>query len=201
VKRRCRIGFAMVLPSMGDDVVSLSRPFPIYKQLLSDNSCGPRSILMVADYFEQERGRRLLACEWSRVLEVTMQNDLAGDEGTREDDLIRGLRVAGLKIRKIEAGKGVGDRGTLMRAVRRDHPVVLGCIITHEEKATPHYAVLVGMDRENLFLADPYPHRATPKNPFRVVPWQEFESPRWRKGTTVWGSGRWAVEVWGCRDR
>ena len=79
--------------------------------------------------------------------------------------------------------------------------MVLGCIITHEGKATPHYAVLVGMDRENLFLADPYPHRATPKNPFRVVPWQEFESPQWRKGTIVWGLGRWAVEVWGCRDR
>jgi len=201
VSVRRRPGSAIVAPAIVAGAVFLSRPFPIYKQLLSDNSCGPRSILMVADYFEQERGRKLFACEWSLVLEVTMQNDLGGDEGTREEDLIRGLRVAGLKVRRIETGKGAGDRGSLTRVLRRDHPVVLGCIITHEGNATPHYAVLVGMDRENLFLADPYPHRATPKNPFRVVPWQEFESPQWRKGTIVWGLGRWAVEVWGCRDR
>lgn len=188
-------------PATGDDVVSLSRPFPLYKQLLSDNSCGPRSVLMVADYFERERRRKLFAFEWSKVLEVTMRNDLARDEGTRKEDLIRGLRVAGLKVRRIETGKGVGDRGVLMRAVRRDHPVLLWCIITHAGKKAPHYAVLVGMDRENLFFADPYPHRATRKNPYRVVPWQEFESLRWSKGTTVWGPARWAVEVWGCRDR
>jgi len=201
VNFRRRPGSSKGLPSMVDDAVFLPRPFPIYKQLLSDNSCGPRSILMVADYFEQERGRKLFACEWSRVLEVTMRNDLVRDEGTRREDLIRGLRVAGFKVRRIETGKGIRDRGALMRAVRKDHPVVLWCIITHDGKKAPHYAVLVGMDRENLFLADPYPHRATPKNPFRVIPWQEFESPRWRKGTIVWGLGRWAVEVWGCRDR
>ena len=35
--------------------VGLTRPFPIYRQLVSDNSCGPRAILMVT-VIAPERG-------------------------------------------------------------------------------------------------------------------------------------------------
>ncbi len=77
--------------------------FPIYKQLPTDNSCGPRCILMVADYFEMERGRKLYAHEWSRVLEVTMKNDLTRDGGTSWEDMVCGLSAVGLSSSRFVA--------------------------------------------------------------------------------------------------
>lgn len=46
----------------------LTRDVPKYRQTPRDNSCGPRVVLMVADSFEEERGRKVYAHEWRRVI-------------------------------------------------------------------------------------------------------------------------------------
>jgi len=80
----------------------LTRNVPQYLQTRRDNSCGPRVVLMVADSFEKERGRRLYAHEWSRVIEITMMNDLMRDLGTSKRDLVRALKAIGLKTHILD---------------------------------------------------------------------------------------------------
>jgi len=169
--------------------------FPIYKQLPTDNSCGPRCILMVADYFEMERGRKLYAHEWSRVLEVTMKNDLTRDGGTSWEDMVRGLSAVGLNCKHIRGATPESSRRALSRPLERNHPVIVNCKIPYRGKPVRHYAVLVAMDDELLHFADPFPHKDTPAHSLRPVPWSEFQAGRWSKGATVWGRERWAVEV------
>jgi len=175
--------------------VSLSRPFPIYKQLPSDNSCGPQVILMVADYFEIERGRKLFAWEWSRILEMTMRNDLTRDEGTTRRDLVRALRKAGLQSRKFISSGTDEDRDVLCSVLQEDRPVIVACQIPFKGKPAMHYAVLVAMDDMNLHFADPFPHQDTPKGGLRAIRWEEFKIGRWAKGLTVWGEDRWAINL------
>lgn len=169
--------------------------FQNYKQLPNDNSCGPRCILMVADYFEKERGRKLYAHEWSRVLEVTMKNDLAGDRGTSWEDMVRGLSAVGIRSRRICGATPEASRKALARSLERDHPVIINCMIPYRGKPVRHYAVLVAMDDEFLYFADPYPHTDTPVHALRPVPWSKFQVVEWSKGATIWGRGRWALEV------
>ncbi len=175
--------------------VRLSRPFPVYKQLATDNSCGPRVILMAADYFAHQRGRRLYAWEWSRVLELTMKNDLTRDQGTSRIDLARALRVVGLRYERIRRTGNDGDRETLRRFLTEDRPVILECKIPYRNRPAKHYVVLVAMDDDNLRFADPFPHPDTRKGSLRAVRWEEFQLDRWAKGLTVWGKDRWAVGV------
>lgn len=176
---------------------SLSRAesFPIYKQLASDNSCGPRCILMVADYFEKERGRKLYAHEWSRVLEITMENDLVWEGGTRREDIPFALADIGLGYRLIRGTTPESSRKALARSLDRDHPVIVSCKIPHKAGSCWHYAVLVSMDDTFLRFADPYPYKGQRADALRVVPWSEFQAEEWSKGETVWGRGRWGVEV------
>jgi ABC-type bacteriocin/lantibiotic exporter with double-glycine peptidase domain len=169
--------------------------FPVYRQLPTDNSCGPRCILMVADYFEKERGRKLYAHEWSRVLEVTMENDLARDRGTSLENMIRGLFEVGLRSRHIRGATPEAARKALVRALERDHPVIVNCKIPYRGKPVRHYAVLVAMDDELLRFADPFPHKDCPTGSLRPIPWSEFQANRWSKGATIWGHQRWAVEI------
>lgn len=177
--------------------VALARTdsFPIYKQLLTDNSCGPRCILMVTDYFEKERGRKLYAYEWSRVLEITMKNDLARDCGTSWKDMLRGLSAVGLNYKRIRGATPETSRRALSRSLGRNHPVIVNCTIPFRGKPVRHYAVLIAMDDELLHFADPFPHKDTPVYTLRPVPWSEFQASRWSKGATTWGRERWAVEV------
>jgi hypothetical protein len=169
--------------------------FPVYKQLLNDNSCGPRCILMVADYFEKVRGRKLFAHEWSRVLEVTMENDLVRDRGTSWEDMVFGLSEIGLSCRRIRGATPEAARKAMARALGRNHPVIVSCLISYRGKPVRHYAVLVAMDGEFLYFADPFPHKDCPAGSLRPVPWSEFLAGQWSKGVTVWGKGHWAVEV------
>lgn len=175
--------------------IALPRPVPLYKQLPTDSSCGPRAILMVADYFEAERGRKLFAIEWSRVLEITMKNDLVHDWGTSRKNLIKGLRAVGLRPLRIRGSSEEGSRRGLLRALETGYPVIVGCTITYRGKPYRHYAVLSAMDETDLYFADPFPHDDTRKNSLRRVPWTEFKAARWSKGHTTWGRDRWAVEV------
>lgn len=175
--------------------VGLTRPFPIYKQLVSDNSCGPRAILMAADYFERERGTKLFAHEWSRVLEITMGNDLVRDAGTPREDMLSALSAIGLKARLIRGSSPELSRKALRRALERDHPVIVWCSIPYAGKPARHYAVLVEMDNETLYLADSFPHKDVPQGLLRAVEWLEFRAGKWSKGATTWGRDRWAVEV------
>ncbi len=178
-------------------ILSLSgvNAFPLYEQLPTDTSCGPRCILMVADYFERERGRKLYAQEWSRVLEVTMENDLARDRGTSWEDMVFGLSEIGLRCGRIRGATPETARQAMARALGRDHPVIVSCLIPYRGKPVRHYAVLIAMDDEFLHFADPFPHKDCPAGSLRSVPWSEFLAGQWSKGGTVWGKGHWAVEV------
>lgn len=150
---------------------------------------------MVADYFERERGRKLYAHEWSRVLEVTMENDLARNRGTSWEDMVLGLSEIGLSCRCIRGATPEASRKMLARSLERNHPAIVSCLIPYCGKPVRHYAVLVAMDDELLHFSDPFPHKDTPAHSLRPVPWSEFQASRWSKGATVWGRERWAVEV------
>ena len=181
--------------SLAGERISLPRPVPLYKQLTTDSSCGPRAILIVADYYAPERGRNLFAIEWSRVLEITMKNDLTRNWGTSRKDLLLGLQAVGLRPHKIPGATVEGSRTGLAQALGKGHPVIVWCTITYRGLHYKHYAVLAAMDEANLYFADPFPHADTRKSSLRDVPWEEFKAARWTKGHTTWGRDRWAVEI------
>lgn len=194
-----KVQMSMLKP--GSVCLSGADSFPIYKQLPTDNSCGPRCILMVADYFEGERGRKLYAYEWSRVLEITMKNDLARDRGTSWGAMVRGLSAVGLSCKQIRGTTPELSWMALSRSLARNHPVIVNCKIPLRGESVRHYAVLIAMNEELLYFADPFPHKRVAGGSFRPVPWADFRSNRWHKGAMVWGSERWAVEITGIKMR
>ena len=174
----------------------LSRHVPEYLQMSQDNSCGPRSVLMVADSFELERGRKLYASEWSRVLEITMRNDLMREMGTSKRDLVRALKAIGLRTRILPGGpNGEKKCRALKRALAQDHPVIVFCRIPYRGKQYRHYAVVVKVDEDYFYLRDPFPRPGKNCDGFFEVPREEFLKKRWSIRDTVWGLKRWAVEV------
>lgn len=179
-----------------EDRVCLKRNVPEYLQMPRDNSCGPRVVLMVADSFEKERGRKLYAHEWSRVLEITMRNNLVREIGTSKQDLVRALRAIGLRARILPGGSDDTRKlNSLRDALAQDHPVIVFCHIPHKGKQYRHYAVVVGMDRESLCLRDSFPRPGKNRDGFVEVATKEFLKKRWAVRDTVWGMKRWGVEV------
>ena len=174
----------------------LNRDVPEYLQTPNDNSCGPRVVLMVADSFEKERGRKLYAYEWSRVIEITMRNDLMRDSGTSKRDLVRALKAIGLQARILKGGSkdqrkclAIGD------ALARNHPVIVSCRIPYRGKHYRHYAVVVGMDEDSIYLRDPFLRPGRNRDGFYRINRKEFLKKRWTVRDTVWGMNRWGVVV------
>lgn len=150
---------------------------------------------MVADYFEGKCGRKLYAYEWSRVLEITMKNDLARARGTSWEDMVAGLSIVGLSCKQIRGATPELSRMALSRSLEWNHPVVVNFKFPYRGKPVRHYAVLVAMDDEFLYFADPFPHKGLKTSSLHPVQWSEFKASRWHKGATVWGRERWAVEI------
>lgn len=173
----------------------LRRPVPEYLQMPRDNSCGPRAVLMVADSFENERGRKLYAYEWSRVLEITMGNDLMRNSGTSKRDLVCALRAIGLQTNILRGGSDDKKYFGLRNALRQNHPVIVSCRIPVGREQYRHYAVVVGMDKDCLYLRDPFPRPGRNRDGYFHVSYAEFMKRSWRKRDTVWGLKRWGVEV------
>ena len=174
----------------------LSRNVPQYLQTRRDNSCGPRVVLMVADSFEKERGRKLYAQEWSRVIVITMRNDLMRDMGTSKRDLVRALKAIGLQAHILKGGSNDQRKCLSMRdALARNHPVIVSCRIPYKGKHYRHYAVVVGINDESISLRDPFPRSGKNRDGFFRVTHKEFMKKRWTVRDTVWGMNRWGVVV------
>ena len=174
----------------------LNRDVPEYLQTPQDNSCGPRVVLMVADSFEKERGRKLYAYEWSRVIEITMRNNLMRDMGTSKKDLMRALKAIGLQGHILKRRAKDETKCVALRdALAHDHPVIVSCQIPYRGKQYRHYAVVVGMDKESFFLRDPFPRPGRNRDGYFRVNRNEFMKKRWMARDTVWGLKRWGVEV------
>jgi hypothetical protein len=103
--------------------------------------------------------------------------------------------VIGLKGKVLRENTPEATRHALRRAIKRDQPVIVSCLIPYSGRPARHYAVVVGIDKKCLYFADPFPHKDTRENAIRVLPWETFKSLRWLKGATVWGPNRWAVEL------
>ena len=180
---------------MGDRQ-GLNRHVPEYLQLVQDNSCGPRVVLMVADSFERERGRKLYAYEWSRVLEITMGNDLTREKGTSKKDLLRGLKAIGLRTHLLPGGSDDRKKCAALRsALAQDHPVIVSCHIPYKGKQYRHYSVVVGISEKSIFLRDSFPRPGRKPDGYFEVSGAEFLKRRWSRRDTVWGLKRWGVEV------
>jgi hypothetical protein len=174
----------------------LKRDVPEYLQMPRDNSCGPRVVLMVADSFEPERGRKLYAHEWSRVLEITMRNNLMREIGTLKRDLVRALKAIGLRARILPGGSGDKRKiAALRNALAKNHPVIVFCHIPYRGKQYRHYAVVVGMDKDTFYLRDPFPRPGKNRKGLIDVSRKEFLKKRWTVRDTVWGMKLWGVEV------
>jgi Peptidase C39 family. len=175
--------------------VWLKRKVPLSRQLLGDNSCGPRVILMVADSFEKERGRKLYAEEWSRVIQITMNNDLMKNFGTSKQNLVKGLKEIGFKANTLKGRSDCEKLANLRSAIKRDHPIIVFCRIPYAGKHYKHYAVVVGMDKDNVYIRDPFPHPGMGTDATVNVPCEEFMKKRWTCKDYVWGLKRWGLEV------
>jgi len=174
----------------------LSRNVPQYLQTRRDNSCGPRVVLMVADSFEKERGRKLYAQEWSRVIEITMRNDLMRKIGTSKRDLVQALKAIGLRAHILKGGPDDNRKiMALEEALGHNHLVIVFCRIPWKRKQYPHYAVIVRMDEKYFHLRDPFPRPGRNREGIIRVKRMEFMKRSWTKRDTVWGLKRWGVEV------
>lgn len=112
---------------------------PFYKQI-NDYSCGPASLQMVLKYFGNYIPQDVLA----------MQLKTQKDDGTDHSDLIRVALENGLYCY-------VNRNSTLHEIIyflSRDLPVIINFMEPSGNDA--HYAVVIGFNKNNLILNDPW---------------------------------------------
>src|SRR4030067_2963810 len=131
------------------DRIILKRKVPSYFQSLKDNSCGPQVTRMIADFYKDERGRKLIGEEWQSVLRTTMNGNIERPMGTTKKDLMKALTNFGLDVKELRGGDPK-RLAAIELALRQDHPIIVSCRIPYRGKTAGHYANFAGV-REHFF--------------------------------------------------
>ncbi|MDA8091127.1 MAG: C39 family peptidase [Nitrospiraceae bacterium] len=167
---------------------------PQYYQSKKDYSCGPMAIRMVADYYLKKEAREMTATEWLSTLEITMNNNIRRKLGTKREDFVRALRKLGFTTRSIKGSNYKARLKSISDAIVRKHPVIIFCIMKPKRNKYLHFAVVVGIDNDSIYVRDPYPRTRNTQRP-RKISLKNFEAISPAIGGLVWGRSKWGVEV------
>lgn len=168
---------------------------PSYFQSIEDYSCGPMTILFVADYFSRSRNGRLSAMEWIHILRKTMNNNIWRKAGTSKEGIVYALRWLKFKISLVSGNSNDERLQFVKRSIRANRPVIISCLIKPHSESERHYSVVVGYDNSNIYMYDPYPHdNRIRTNPIKTS-FDDFMSSIALPKKTIWGPIKWGVEV------
>jgi hypothetical protein len=168
---------------------------PHYYQSEYDYACGPMAVRMVADYyFKLHKKREMTASEWLQILDLTMCNNIWRKTGTRKKDIIRALEMLSLKAKLIDGDDFYDKYKLICKSIYKNRPVIIYCVIRPDGKPYRHFAVVVGVYPNGVYVRDPYPRKRKTKHP-RKIGNNVFKNPKPKRGQLVWGRVQWAVEV------
>ena len=162
----------------------LRRRVPKYRQSLDDNPCGPVCVRMVIDYFWGALGKCTSKQDKRKILQITMNGNKYLPRGTYREHLISALREIGISETAI-SGNTAARLGKLTRAIKKGSPAILACLADFGPYGRMgHYVVLTGIDKDFLYINDPYPGKPS------QIPILSFL----KNGQPInWGKFRWGI--------
>jgi predicted double-glycine peptidase len=166
---------------------------PRHYQSKDDYACGPMAIRMVADYYYKKEKREMTATEWLSILEITMNNNIWRMSGTKKEDIVCALEKLNFATEIIKGSDYNAKLNSIREAIGRKHPIVVYCAIK-PKKPYRHYAVVVGIDHDSIYVRDPYPRKRNSGKPRRIAI-DVFEAVSPEVGGLVWGRVKWGIEV------
>lgn len=166
---------------------------PQYYQAPKDYACGPMAIRMVADYYYKKEKREMTAKKWLSVLDITMNNNIWRTSGTKKEDIVRALATLKFDTRLIKGSEFNAKIQAIRQAIDKKHPVIIYCVIKPNERER-HFAVVVGIDQDSIYVRDPYPRKRNSENP-RKIGLKDFKAINPKIGELVWGRVKWGIEV------
>lgn len=149
----------------------MNNPLPVkpFQETLHGSFCGPAVIKMILDFYGIQKTE----------VEIAVLSNKDDDLGIGAEDIKRVLENEGLKVEiknfaSFEDIQSILDKGAPVivnwfTRGRYDYP--------EDEVADGHYSVVVGLDKENIYLQDPEVGRVRtiPKEDFIRV-WFDFTS-------------------------
>ncbi len=168
---------------------------PQHYQSEHDYACGPMAIRMIADYFYKlHENREMTTTEWLQVLDITMNNNIWRKTGTRKKDVVRALKKLSFKTLLIDGDDFDSKFRRICESISKKRPVIIYCVIKPGVKPYKHFAVIVGVDPNAVYVRDPYPKIRKMKRPKRIRN-NVFKCSKPKRGQLVWGPIKWAIEV------
>ena len=166
-----------------------------YFQTPRDNSCGPLTLLYVADLLLKRNKDSLTAANWIDGVKVLRGDNIWSDTLVSKIDLIRSFKLMGFTANVITGDNYDDKLNFIINAINDENPIVVSCLIKPFKYKKPysHYAVIVGFDDRGVFLHDPYRRRNRP-DPYHISH-KIFGSKDSIFIKTVWGRSQWGFEV------
>lgn len=168
----------------GFNKTQLPRCVPKYRQSHDDNTCGPVCVRMVIDYFWGALGKRTSKQDVHKILQITMNGNKYLSRGAYREHLISALREFGISETEI-SGNTATRLGQLTRAIEKGRPAILTCLADFGQYGRMgHYVVLTGIDKDFIYLNDPYPGKPS------QIPLLSFL----KNGQPInWGNSKWGI--------
>lgn len=164
--------------------MKLPRRVPQYFQSHNENTCGPVCIRMAIDYFKSQTDKRVSNHDFLKILQITMKGNKYLSRGTYREYLISALREFGIFETKI-SGNTAARLAQLSRAIEYGSPAILTCLSDFGHYGRMgHYVVLTGIDKDFVYINDPYPGKPS------QIPLSSFLK---NGQPTSWGNLRWGI--------
>jgi len=122
-----------------------------------------------------------------------MNNNIWRECGTRKEDIVRAFATLNFSTEIIKGSDYKAKLDAIRQALGRKHPVVVCCAIKPKEYYR-HYAVVIDIDDDSIYVRDPYPRKRKSVKPRRIG-FDVFEEVSPEIGQLVWGRLKWGIEV------
>jgi hypothetical protein len=176
------------------DVLPLGKS---YIQSTRDNSCGPLSILYVADIIINNRNSsRLPATEWIKAIRLLRGNNIWTDKLTSKKNIFKAIKSLGLTAKVIAGSNYIEKKNNITESIKRGNPVLVSCTIKPLRKSYAHYGVIVGTDASGIYMFDSYPKSNSDLGKCYKVYDEYFKSNNSIPSITVWGRSKWGIEIY-----